>query len=165
MDSLYEIEEELRCRIYLWGQRATRGKYDCVRTSPFMLASNFDTYVDIILDCDHENAISTENVGVIFDIDKIIPEESRCKKQSWTLFQAAAIKKYPKLENKISGLREKVAQMELEWNRSEWHFADGSEFYTKFKLGVQVWNINSCGRRKVIREKIFDRYGSPKLIG
>ena len=166
-DGLYEIEKIFRCRIHLWGKRTRLGKYECIRASPFFASAKYDFHADIILrDIDFADIeISLINCGVILDIEKTLPVDIRKKRCKWTLFEALAIQKNPKLETKIVELREKVRIFETEWENETFHVDDAREFYEKFHASVQIWNINEIRQNKVIREKVFDRRGMPKLIG
>ena len=167
LSDLEKIEKIFRCRIYLWGQRTIRTKFECLRHSPYMPKSAYDNYVDVIL-TNVSIELSFENAGVIFDIDDTtgLPEDVRIKRQTWTLFEAVAIQKQPRLETKVTALREKVSLLETEWGKSEFHIADSREFRQKFQLTVQIWNIiEQFEGRSVMREKVFDTLGMPKLIG
>lgn len=164
-DDLPKIEKQFRCRIYLWGKRSQRAKYECVRKSPYMRTSAYDNFIDLILtDIEIESLI---DVSVIFDIDEISPDQRKKQNpQTYTLFEAIAIEKNPELDGSITRLRQKVKSFENEWGKSEFHIADAIEFYKKFKINIQIWNINQKpGCRNFIREKIFDRRGMPKVIG
>ena len=165
LSNLYEIEVELRCRIYLWGRRSKFGKkYECFRHSPYMPPTKYDNYVDIIL-VDAELELNLEKCGLIFDIDTTIPYDVRFKRKTWTIFEAAAIHKKPELEENVFDLRSVVTKLEAEWGRPEFHFADAKEFFKQFRLCVQVWTINDVSDSGVFRYKIFDQRGEPKLIG
>ena len=129
-----------------------------------MPKSAYDNFVDLILP-DAEIELSLTNCGLILDIDEAIPEKLRNKRQLFTLFETLAIAKCPKIESEISALRSKVESLEQEWGKSEFHIDDASEFYRRFKMNVQIWSVNSTGPKSVIREKVFDRRGAPKLIG
>ena len=129
-----------------------------------MSSSAYDNFVDIIL-TDAEVELSLENCGIIFDIDESIPIENRRKRETWTLFEAVAIQKDVRLETKTSALRSRVQALEDQWGKTEFHTVDAKEFFKMFKLNIQIWNIGQTGRRNIIREKIFDRFGMPKLIG
>ena len=87
-DDLYEIEKLFRCRVHLWGKRATYGKYERIRASPYLAPANYDFHVDIILrDIEFADIeITLVNCGVCLDIDKTIPTDIRIKRQTWTLF-------------------------------------------------------------------------------
>ena len=167
LDDLYEIEKIFRCRIHLWGKQARLGKYECIRASPFLESAKYDFHVDVILrDIDFADIeISLVNCGVILDIEKTLPANIRKKRSKWTLFEALAIHKNPKLETAIHALRDKVRIFETEWKNETFHTDDAREFYAKFHANVQIWNINEIRQNKVIREKVFDRRGMPKLIG
>ena len=164
LSEIHEIEKKLRCRIYLWGRRSQFGNYECFRRSPFMSKSAYDNFVDIIL-TDAEIELSLVNCGLILDIDETIPDKFRKKRETFTLFEALAIAKNPELETKVSALRSKVESLEHAWGKSEFHIADASDFYREFKMSVQIWSLNTTGEKSIFRQKVFDRRGSPKLIG
>lgn len=164
LSDLHEIEKSLRCRIYLWGRRSQFGKYECFRKSPFMPKSTYDNFVDVLL-TESEIELSLINCGLILDIDETISENLRDKRQNFTLFEALAIAKRPEIKNKIALLRSYVESLEQEWGKSDFHIEDATNFYRKFKMNVQIWSINSTGPRSIIREKVFDRRGMPKLVG
>ena len=129
-----------------------------------MPKSAYDNFVDIIL-TDAEIELSLVNCGLILDIDETIPEKFRKKRETFTLFEALAIAKNPELETKVSALRSKVESLEHAWGKSEFHIADASDFYREFKMSVQIWSFNTTGEKSIFRQKVFDRRGSPKLIG
>ena len=165
LDDLYEIEKLFRCRIHLWGKRARLGKYECIRASPFLASAKYDFHADIILHDIDFAEISLVNCGVILNLDTTLNANIRKKRCKWTLFEALAIQKNQKLETEIHALREKVRMFETEWNNETFHIDDASEFYKKFHANIQIWNVNEIRQNKVIREKVFDRRGMPKLIG
>ena len=167
LDDLYEIEKFFRCRIHLWGKRAKNGKYERIRPSPYLAPADYDFHVDIILrDIEFADIeITLVNCGVCLHVDKILPPEIRIKRKTWTLFEALAIQKNPKLQDEISALREKTRLFETEWAKEKFHIADAKDFYKQFHANVQIWNKSASRNRKVFREKIFDRIGMPKLIG
>lgn len=164
LSDLTEIEKEFRCRIFLWGRRSQFAKYECFRKSPYMAPTDYDHFVDLILS-DSEIELSLENVGLVFNFDETIPPKIRMKRKTWTLFEAIAIAKQPTLEENISELRAVVKKLETEWGKPAFHFADARDFFRKFKTNPQIWSVNTVNENQICREKIWDRRGSPKVIG
>ena len=164
LDDLYKIEKEFRCKIYLWGKMFREGKYQCLREGKQMPATDFDDHVDVILE-NPELEINLNNVGLILEVDETFPPETRLLRKTWSLFEAYAIQKNPKLITNVACLRSATEKAEADWGKLNFHVDDAIEFYEKFKVNVQIWTINQIGPNRVFRHKVWDRRGMPKLIG
>ena len=161
---LQEIESIFRCKIYCWRRLSSRAPWECIRYSPFMSESSYDTIVDIIIPYS-EVKISLQNVGLVLDVDTEFPDEKRFKRQKWTLFESLAILKKPELRSKISDLRKETQKLQTEWGRDSVHTIDSKEFKKAFNASLQIWKKIHINEGKVERIKTSDRLGTPKLIG
>ena len=161
---LHEIESTFRCKIYCWRNFSSRSPWECIRYSPFMSKSSYDTIVDIIVPYS-EVKISLQNVGLVLDVDKTFPAEKRFKRHKWTLFESLAIFRNPELRSTISDLRQKTQKLQTEWARDSVHTIDSKEFKKTFNVCLQIWKKIYVTENKIERIKTSDRLGTPKLIG
>ena len=164
LSQITDIEQIMRCKIFVWTRPTVHSKWDCFRYAPFMEKNSYDNFVDIIVEFSPD-MISLRNVGLILDVDESFPSHLRLKRTKWTLFESVALHKNPKLRESVHKLRCQVENLEESWGKSYFHAEFGTEFYKKFKLSLQIWRIFSIGENKICREKFFDRRGAPKLIG
>ena len=129
-----------------------------------MEASEYDVVLDVIVPYS-EIEISLMDVRLVLDVDEAFPEEIRFKRKRLTLFEAASLFKNPELKKSLNCWRAETQKLQTQWGRKSVHTIDAKEFYRTFKLSLQIWSIRSHGENTLNRQKIFDRRGSPKLIG
>ena len=161
-DSLRELETLFRCKIYCWTTASARSKWECCRHSPYI--TDYDTVVDIIIEYDPVK-ISLMNVGLVLDVEETFSKSNRYKRKNWTILEATAMMKNPELQDTIEKLREEVAKLEQIWGKQSVHIADAKQFWTKFKLSLQVWSTTYDAFNHVGRFKVFDYPRFPNLIG
>lgn len=161
-DSLRQIEELFKCKIYCWRTATTKSKWECYRHAPF--SANYETTVDIVIQY-NPVGMSLDDVGVLLEVDFILPPEKRYKRSRWTIFEAVALLKRPELFEEIKQLRKEVKILEESWGRKSVHITDAKEFWQKYKLSLQVWRIHYNEFNKVKRSKVFDFPRFPNLIG
>ena len=126
--------------------------------------SSYDTEIDIIVEYNPAK-ISLLNVGLILDIDEILPERIRFKRLRWTIFEAVALFRNPALESSIVLLRQEIQKLQTLWGRKSVHTIHAKEFFKKFKMSLQIWKTTPISIGKVERTKIFDTFQNPKIIG
>ena len=158
------IEAHFRVKINCWQTLSPRAKWECVRPSPFMEDSSYDTEIDIIVEY-HPANISLLNVGLILDIDEALPERIRLKRSRYTIFEAIALFKNPALESSIVLLRKETQNLQTLWGRKSVHTINFIEFFKKFKIALQIWKKTQTSSERVERTKLFDTFYNPKIIG
>ena len=166
-DQMRVIESTFRVKIFVWSHPSSESKWNCIRRPQVMLSDNFDTFIDLIIDRDQDDAtnFSLINCGLILNVDEAIPAQKRIKRTRYTIFEALAILKNPNLKSEISKLREKVKELESVWGRKTVHCADAREFYKIFKASLQIWITSEDRKNGIRRNKVFDQAGFPNLIG
>ena len=162
IEHMAEIEKFLQCRIYCWRKQTVLSKWKCCRYSPYQ--KEYETSVDIVLEYD-ECGMSLMDVGVILEIDYILPEDIRYQRTEWTIFEAAVLFKKPQLKSSVKELRKEVQDLEKIWGRGTVHVSDAKEFWQKFGLSLQVWKVKRTEYNRVKRIKKFDYPRFPNLIG
>ena len=163
-NKLSVIEARFRCKINCWRTLSSKAKWECIRPSPFMEDSSYDTEIDIIVEY-NPATISLLNVGLILDIDETLPEKIRFKRERWSIFEAIALFKNPDLESKIVLLRQETQKLQTLWGRKSVHTINAKEFFKTFKVSLQIWKTKQKSNGKVERTKLFDTFNNPKIIG
>ena len=163
-DKLSVIEAHFRVKINCWRTLSSKAKWECIRSSPFMDESNYDTEIDIIVEYDPMK-VSLLNIGLILDIDETLPEKIRLKRTRYTIFEALALFKNPSLESRILLLRQETRKLQTLWGRKSVHTIHAKEFFKKFKISLQIWKKTQVWDRRKECTKLFDTFQNPKLIG